>query len=130
MSENSAEKGIFSIRKKLTLKFIALLMSGLFFNSAVFAAKPEIILFYADWHAKTREAQSVCSKLAGELGVKLKQFNIDRIQEQKEMDKEGLAIPSAVPYVYILDNRGDVVYKKPYNKTSAREIEDKIQKYL
>lgn len=116
--------------KLLNLFIIALCTGGMFISSAAFAAKPEIILFYADWHAKTKEAKSLCNKAADDFNIKIQELDIDNSKNAQKAKKLDIKIPSSIPYIYILDHKGKIVYQKPYKDASLNKIKQELQKYI
>lgn len=108
----------------------AICLSGIFANTVVFAKDSQLILFYADWHAKTKEAQSLCRKIVEDFGLNYQEFNIDNIKNVQKAKKLDIKIPKAIPYIYIFDHKGNVVYKKSYKSSSLNQIEQEIKKYL
>lgn len=115
------------MKKIKTLSFIIFAI-GILSNSTVFANESKIILFYTGWHAKTREAKALCTQLSRSLGIKFQEYNVDRLQVQKYTENVDFKIPSAIPYIYVQDHRGKIVYKKLYKSSSAGQIRNKINK--
>ncbi len=106
--------------------FLFVFAIALFAKLPIFAGEGKIILFYADWDAKSREAKTSCRKLALDLGLQFQGYNIDSVQTQRTSAKINLEIPSSVPYIYILDSGGKVLYRRIYTRSSAAEIGEKL----
>lgn len=105
-------------------------MPGILCISTIFANESKIILFYTGWHAKTHEAKAVCRQLSDNFHIQFQEYNIDRLSTQKEIENARLKVPSAVPYIYVLDQKGNIIYKNLYQAGSADEIELKIKEYF
>jgi len=111
------------IKKLLT---VITLLCGILFGSSAFAMPPQIVLFCSSWNMKCREAKKVYSSVAFELGIKFTELDIDQNSSQQKADDLGVNFPSSVPYVYLLDNSGNVVPEELYKGESSQDLKQKI----
>jgi len=119
-------KNSVSIRK---ISVIFSLLTGILFGSVAFATPSQIILFCSSWNMKCREAKTAYSSAAHELGINYADLDIDQANSQQKANALGLNLPSAIPYIYILDSKGKVVKGKLYKGETSQSLKQELMKY-
>jgi len=104
-----------TIKKLFT---VITLLCGILFSSVAFAMQPQVVLFCSSWNMKCREAKKVCSSAASGSGVKFTDLDIDKESSQQKAEDLGINFPASVPYVYVLDNNGNITMEELYNGDS------------
>ncbi|OGI00013.1 MAG: hypothetical protein A2039_02270 [Candidatus Melainabacteria bacterium GWA2_34_9] len=117
-----------SVSIKILLGIFSL-FAGILFSSVAFAAPSQIVLFCSSWNMKCREAKLVCSAAAQELGISYSDLDVDQANSQQKANAMGLNLPSAIPYIYILDNKGKVVKGKLYKGETSQSLQQELMKY-
>lgn len=107
---------------------LLLLLSGILFSPAVFAAQPQVILFCSGWNLKCRDARSACTSAAKDLGYKFVDLDIDQAYSQQKADELGLNIPPSIPYIYLINNNGDLVRQQIYKGETSQDLKQGLFK--
>lgn len=120
-------KNMFLIKNKLS---IFILTTGILMNSAVFAAQPQIVVFCAEWNMKCREAKNACASIAQDLSLKYVYLDIDQQSSQQKADDLEINVPSSIPYVYVLDEKGNIVLGELYRTGGSQMLKQEISTKL
>ncbi|MEI8388356.1 MAG: hypothetical protein WCG23_00585 [bacterium] len=105
------------------------LLAGILFSSVAFATASKIVLFCSSWSMQCREARTACFSLAQETGINFTDLDIDQKSSLQKANNLGLSFPSAIPYLYIIDKKGNVIKGKLYNGEALQELKQEIIKY-
>ena len=114
MKNNKSLKKVFSI---------FMLLTGILFSSATYAAQPHVVLFCSSWNLKCREARNACSTAANHLDIDFIDLDIDLAASQQKANSLGLDFPTSIPYIYILDKKLKVIKGKLYTGETAQDLE-------
>jgi len=117
-------KHLFNLK---TLLAAFIFLSFFVFSNEAFAAKKQIVLFCSGWNLKCRDAKMACSSAASDLGYIYTEFDVDDPNTPVEAAKLNLAPPPSIPYVYLLNERNNVVKGFYYQGKSSAEIKQRFQ---
>ena len=112
--------------KKVLIIALGLLVSTLiqFSSFSLAQNRPMVVIFYTDWSARCKAAlpqvESIVSKYNDR--IDLEALNIDLDMTPDRARSLGISIPTTVPYIMILNRRGNVIYKQNYAPQSAEQI--------
>jgi hypothetical protein len=110
--------------KKILAAFI--LLAGVLFSFAAFAAAPQIVLFCSSWNNKCRDARLACTYTAEYLGINFIDLDIDQPSSQQKAANLGVNLPSSIPYIYVFDSNGHLVKEKIYKDEAPEALEKEI----
>ncbi len=91
-----------------------------------YAAQPRVVLFCSTWNIKCRDAQKACSVAAKDLGLYFIYLDIDTDSAQQMANKLEIIIPSSIPYIYVLNNRGKIEKEWLYRGENAQLLKQKL----
>ena len=119
--KNKINKSILNL--SLMISFFALLGTLLFSISVFAAPKTKVIIFYADWSAKSRMARpEISSVVNSRPDIQYFELNVDLASTPEQARSFDVPIPKTVPFIYIKDKNDRIVYKNIYSKNTASQI--------
>jgi hypothetical protein len=111
------------------LSVIALL-SGVLFSSSALAAKAQLVIFCSSWNMKCRDAGKIAAAAANDLNLKLMQIDMDDASLADKASDMEIKVPSSVPYIYVLNSKGNVVFEELYKGEPLQDLEQRIKAKL
>ncbi len=122
------------LHKNLIFKLsVLVVLTGITAASLVMAVgRPLVVLFYTDWNALCRETKPVMESLVASYNnsVELQELNIDSDSTPDKARALGLSIPPKVPYVAVIDKKGNIVMQTPYHKRLFEDVKTQLNTLL
>ena len=102
-----------------------IMVTGILFSSAVYAAQPQIIIFCANWNIKCRQAKKVCRVVAQQENLKYTELDVDNPSTQQKAMDLGVSYPT-IPFIFYINKNGKVVNGMPYRGESPQELKKQL----
>lgn len=118
------------MKNPIKILSVLVLFAGILFSSVAFAAQSQLVIFCSSWNMKCRDAKKISSCVAGDLNLKFVYLDMDDSSTQDKATDMELSVPSSIPYIYVLNSKGKVVFEELYRGESQQELEQKIKAKL
>jgi len=109
--------------------FLIIFVSGIILTAkAVSLKKTTVLLFCASWSANCRTASSTVKTTVNSYGDKADYvlLDVDNPTTPDISRQYDISVPTALPFIYILDKNGKILFKQKYKNETTSEL---IQKF-
>ena len=111
--------------------FVFLLFSLIVSSFALAINKVNVVLFYTNWDARSRELKPNLEQIVGSYSnVSLTELNVDLPVTADQARALGLTMPRTVPEIVILNKNGSPVFEKTYGRVSPKQLKTELDQVL